>query len=66
MQKNGLNGGYVVPGKAAVPMPTLYQKPNVDTVRTILAPGELVIPRRFVRTVETFLRSHGISFGNFK
>ena len=62
----GVSGG--IPTGSTKPMPkaTITKKPNVDTVRTILSIGELVIPRRYVPLVSNFLRTKHISFGNFK
>lgn len=59
--KNGSKGGYVLP------MPN-FKKSDLkkDSVRTILQPGELVVPLKRVKLVEKFLRNNKIHFGNFK
>ena len=44
----------------------LYKTQDGDVVRTILQPGEIIIPLRYVPLVTKFLRSKGIKFGNFK
>lgn len=58
----GIPTGSIKPLKKA----TIAKKPNRDSVRTILVPGEMVIPRKYVPLVSNFLRTKHISFGNFK
>ena len=59
INKDGYNGGWVLP------MPDMSKKQlNNDSVQTILLPGELVIPRKYVHTVMGFLKSRKIRFGN--
>ncbi len=65
---NGKKGGSVL----IQPLPRnklsslIKNTPNRDSVKTILVPGELVIPRRHVSKVSKYLRSKKIKFGNFK
>ena len=61
INKDGKAGGYVVP------MPDMTTKQlNNDSVQTILLPGELVIPRKYVHTVMGFLKRKNIRFGNLR
>ena len=61
INKNGYGGGWVVP------MPDMTNKQlNNDSVQTILLPGELVIPRRYVHQIMGFLKRKNIRFGNLK
>ena len=61
INKDGRNGGFVV----AMPDMTTKQLNN-DSVQTILQPGELVIPRRYVHQIMGFLKRKNIRFGNLK